>query len=114
MFCSYESQSGPASCLSSQDQMSCGLKVLLGMSAELSMVKQTRDAVFTTVRLLVRGTIAHLGTIEEKHGKHFATAKDCVTKLCDGGNTIAVPTNEQVDIFEKAVYKLFLATVIED
>ncbi|KAH3713822.1 hypothetical protein DPMN_073623 [Dreissena polymorpha] len=90
MFCSYESQSGPASCLSSQDQMSCGLKVLLGMSTELSMVKQTRDAIFTTVRPLVRGTIAHLGTIEEMHGERFATANDCATKLRDGKNTIAV------------------------
>ncbi|KAH3830721.1 hypothetical protein DPMN_103970 [Dreissena polymorpha] len=86
---------------------------VLSPLSELSKAMQTRDVVFTTLRPLVRGTLAHLRALQEKPGENFVTAKERVTELREGGNNIKIPTNEQVDTFQTAVYQQFLAAVIE-
>lgn len=64
---------------------------------------QTRDAVFTTIKPLVRGTVAVLKGLLVEPGEAYKEAAAKISSLHEEGFNLRIPSSEEVDQFHNQV-----------
>lgn len=72
------------------------------------VIFQTRDAVFTTIKPLVRGTVAVLKGLLVEPGEAYKAAAAKISSLHEEVFNLQIPSSEEVDQFHNQVHVLIL------
>jgi hypothetical protein len=67
------------------------------------LYSQAKDAVFTTVKPLVHGTVSLLQKLREQPGENLQKAPELIESLSELNSRIRQPTEKQLDDFSTQV-----------